>query len=97
MDLLDRIIIEIKEESGVVIDHMQRTWGSMSTSQQAFGLGILCAAFLLIAILQPAPKTASALGYDHIKNYGTLKVFIMAVVVLLIMTFGLDIAIEGLR
>ena len=97
MDLLDRTIREIKDESAFVVYHLQGWWNGMSIGQQAFTMGIVCAAFLLIGVLQPAPKKASMLGNDVNTEMGTLKVFLMATVILIIMTFGLDIAIEGVR
>ena len=94
MDLLDRTIREIKEESAVITQHLQRWWNGMGISEQAFSLGIICAAFLLIGILQPAPKRTVE-GYENNQNSGLVKQFLLATVVLLIMTFGLDIAIEN--
>ena len=97
MDILKRTIREVKEETAFVTTHLQGWWGGMSVSQQAFALGVICAAFLLIAILPPVQKKATILGHNSEKDMGTLKVFILAAVILVIMTFGLDIAIEGAR
>ena len=97
MDLLDRTIQELKDETAFVTQHLQGWWGGMSIGQQTFMLGVVCAALLLIAVLPPVQKKASVLGHDNQKDYGTAKVFILATVILVIMTFGLDIAIEGVR
>ena len=69
----------------------------MDSSQQAFTLGTICAAFLLIGILQPAPKKASMISSEQGWDRSTVKAFILAAVVLLVLTFGLDIAIESVR
>jgi len=97
VDLLERTIREVKEESAFVVEHLQFWWNGMSLGQQAFSMSIVCAAFLLIGVLQPAPKKASMLGNDLDRDMSTFKVFLLAAVILIIMTFGLDIAIEGIR
>ena len=68
----------------------------MPVGEQAFALGTICAAFLLIAVLPPVQKRISTVGPDNHTDMGTAKVFILAAVILIIMTFGLDIAIDGI-
>lgn len=97
VDLLERSIREIKDESAFIVQHLQHWWGSMPIGQQAFTLGTICAALLLIAVLPPVQKKATVLGADNQSDMGTFKIFILGAVILVIMTFGLDIAIEGLR
>ncbi|MEO9968776.1 MAG: hypothetical protein ABJG15_02930 [Hyphomonadaceae bacterium] len=95
MDLLERTIRELKDESAFVVKHLQNWWNTMPMAEQAFTLGTICAAFLLIAVLPPVQKKVSTVGPDNQTDMGTAKVFILAAVILIIMTFGLDIAIDG--
>jgi len=69
----------------------------MNTSEQAFSLGVVCAAFLLIGVLQQPQQKLATQGYESDTTSSVFKQFLFAVVVLLIMTFGIDIAIENLR
>lgn len=95
MNLFDRIWTELVEESTYVASRLQRWWYSMSEGEQLMLLGIVCAAGLLIGLRRPA-HASKFRAYETHPTMGVAKQFLFAGVVLVIFTFGADIALESL-
>ena len=95
MDFVDRVWSELVEETTFVASRLQQWWGSMAEGEQLMLLGIVCAACLLLGLRAPATGPQYR-AVDANPAYDIAKQFLFAGVVLLIFTFGADIAIESL-
>lgn len=95
MDLLDRTIRELKDESAFISQHLQGWWGGMTVHQQAFTLGTACAALLLIGLLYPTPKSPKKIETHSKMDRTTAQMFFLSAVVLVVMTLGLDMVVEN--
>jgi len=95
LDLAKRTWHELQQEVAFISRHMQAWWGGMSQSEQLFAVGIVCAALLLLGLRSP-PKVKTV-SYDGNMGLGRTKEFLFAAVVIVIFTFGIDIAFESVR
>lgn len=94
MDLIKRTLKEISQEVEYVVFHMQRWWNTMDQGEQMFTLGIVGAALLLLG-MRGQPSTRKVSRYDDGNMVGVAQQFLFAAVVLMIFTFGIDIAIQN--
>jgi len=92
-DLVKRTWSELQQEIAFISRHLQAWWGGMSQGEQLFAVGIICAALLLLGLRSP-PKVKTV-TYDGNVGLGRVKEFLFAAVVIIIFTFGVDIAVES--
>jgi len=95
LDLAKRTWQELQQEIAFISRHMQNWWNGMSQGEQLFAVGIVCAALLLLGLRSP-PKI-KAVSYDGNTSLGRTKEFLFAAVVIVIFTFGVDIAVESVN
>jgi len=91
-DLAKRTWNELQQEVAFISRHLQAWWSGMSQGEQLFAVGIVCAALLLLGLRSP-PKVKTV-SYDGNVGLGRAKEFLFAGVVIIIFTFGVDIAVE---
>ncbi|MEL7129299.1 MAG: hypothetical protein AAGK23_07110 [Pseudomonadota bacterium] len=97
MEFIDRVWTELVEEMSYVAEHLQDWWNRMDVGEQMFALGVVCAACLLLGLRQPVQREGSLGTYHQGETAQTIKQFLFAGVVLLVFTFGADIAVESLK
>lgn len=95
LDIVERTFKELGEEISYVSLHLQRWWSGMGQGEQLFAVGIMCAALLLLGMRQPV--RSKTIGYDKGQVGGSMREFIFAAVVIVVFTFGVDIAIDNFR
>lgn len=84
---------ELNEEVSFIVGHLRHWWGSMSDGDQLFFVGVVCAASLLLGLRRPSRKRNS--GYSQGEAMSNFQQFMFAAVVLVVFTFGVDIAVES--
>lgn len=94
-DLAKRTWNELQQEIAFISRHLQAWWGGMSQGEQLFAVGVVCAALLLLGLRSP-PKVKTV-TYDGNIGLGRTKEFLFAAVVLIIFTFGIDIAVDSVN
>lgn len=94
-DLVKRTVRELKEEVSYITQYLRHWWNSMGDGEQLFFVGILCASCLLLGLRRPMRKKTK--GYEQNDSSGIAQQFLFAAVVLLVFTFGIDIALETYR
>lgn len=93
MDLIKRTLVELEREIAVISTHLQRWWGRMTEAEQLFFVGVVSAALLLLALRRPARRELAS--YRSNEQTGVLQQFLFAAVIIVVFTFGIDIAIES--
>ena len=93
MDLFNRTLVELQRELTVISDYLQRWWGRMSEAEQLFFVGIVSASLLLLALRRPIRPQLNS--YRQNEQSGVLQQFLFAAVVIVVFTFGIDIALEA--
>ena len=84
---------ELNEEAQYISQNLRHWWGAMSEGEQLFFVGIVSAAMLLIGLRKPTKS--KSVSYDRNEAMGILQQFAFAAVVLVVFTFGIDIAMES--
>lgn len=92
-ELFNRTWHELNEEVSFVVGHLRHWWGSMSDGNQLFLVGVICAASLLLGLRRPTK--AKVTSYSESEVMSTFQQFMFAAVVLVVFTFGVDIAVES--
>ena len=90
--LIKRTLRELNEEAAYVTHHLRSWWSGMEDGEQLFFVGIVCSAFLLLGMRRPSKKI------KHYEDNGAVTLiqqFMFAAVVLVVFTFGIDIAINS--
>ena len=83
---------ELNEEAAYVTHHLRRWWNGMEDGEQLFFVGIICAALLLLGMRRPSKKIKH---YDDNGTITLVQQFMFGAVVLVIFTFGIDIAVNS--
>jgi hypothetical protein len=92
-NLIKRTWRELNEEISYITHHLRRWWNGMEDGEQLFFVGILCASCLLLGLRRPSKGKYK--HYDDKQTIGLIQQFMFAAVVLVIFTFGIDIAINS--
>lgn len=85
----DKLVSEVEYISGYV----QRWWYRMDENEQVIALGLVCAACLLLAVIK-RDKSPKASSFEKSEAMSIAQQFTFAAVILIIFTFGIDIALE---
>lgn len=83
---------ELNEELNYVALHLRNWWAGMSDGEQLFFVGIISSVLLLLALRRPAKRKNGTYGEPDLM--GNVQQFMFAATVLIVFTFGIDIAIE---
>lgn len=92
-DLIKRTWRELNEETAYITHHLRRWWNGMEDGEQLFFVGIVCAALLLLGMRRPSRSKYK--HYDDNQTISIVQQFMFAAVVLMIFTFGVDIAVNS--
>lgn len=95
MELIERTWNELVEETNLVASWLQRWWHGMDDHDQMMLFGIVCATCVLFGLRKPARRRFVLRSHDESGTLDTVKQFMLAGAVLLIFTFGADIAIDA--
>ena len=93
LDLIDRTLVELDREITTISAHLQNWWSALSEAQQLFFVGVVSAALLLLALRKPARRNLNS--YDERNATGVMSQFLFAAVIIVVFTFGIDIALEA--
>ncbi len=94
MDIVSKTLNEIDKETDQVTAYLQGWWSTLGTNEKLFSIGVICAAFLLIAIVSNSRKPPE-ITYDGQASMSISKQFIFAAVILIIFTLGLDTLVDN--
>ena len=94
-ELAKRTWHELQQEYAVISRHLGDWWYGISKAEQLFAVGIVCAALMLLGLR--SPRKLRTIGYGGNTTIQKTKDFLFIIVVLVIFTFGIDIAIESVK
>ncbi len=95
MELVKRTWAELVRETNYVASWLQRWWHGMDDHDQLMLFGIVCATCVLLGLRRPARRRTAFRSQETSDTVDTLKQFLLAGSVLLIFTFGSNIAIDA--
>lgn len=94
MNKWERAWKEAMSELGEVGFYLQRWWNTMETGEQLFTLGVVSAACLLLGLRGPS-RPRKMKRYSDGNPMSVVQQFMFGAVVLIIFTFGIDIALKS--
>ncbi|MEM9667657.1 MAG: hypothetical protein AAF950_01930 [Pseudomonadota bacterium] len=95
MDLINRFLEELAEETAFISSHLVRHWNGMGTNEQLYTLSMICAAGLLLALRKP--RRVTQLGHDaHGQDVGIIKTVFLGGMLLLFISVGMQAAVNGI-
>ena len=93
MKLLNKTWETLVSEVEYISGYVQRWWYRMNEGEQLIALGLVCAACLLLAVIK-RDKSPKATAFQKNEAMSIMQQFTFAAVILIIFTFGIDIALE---